>query len=200
MCTQAAFLAMRGKIKERLLQQGAGPTTPTLPPNPRIRPTDQMPIVRLHGCEWLTEARSWKLIPHWVKPEDFPKWKAYSTWNARDDEVATKPSWRGPFKAKRCLLVLEGFYEKKVLFTNSDPNEMIVIAGLFDDWGLEGSEIRSCTMITTEPNDLIAPFHHRMPAILGPESWDLWLAHSTTKESLQRLLRPCPPEWLNQIA
>lgn len=195
MCTQAAFLAMKGKMKERL-QQRTRATTQDLPPNPHIRPTDPMPIVRLDGEEWLAEFRSWKLIPHWVKPEDLPKWKAYSTWNARDDEVTTKPSWRGPFKTKRCLLVLEGFYEKKSFFTNHDSNEMVVIAGLFDDWGPQGKEIHSCTMITTQPNELITPLHHRMPAILGPDSWDTWLNPLAKKEELQSLLRPCQSEWL----
>ena len=158
-----------------------------------------MPIVRLDDGEWLAEGRSWKLIPSWVKEDDLPRWKSYSTWNARAEELATKPSWRGAFKSKRCLLVMEGFYEKKVLFTNSNPDEMVVAAGLYDDWHGDGRAIHSCTMITTEPNDLIIELHHRMPALLDPDSWDAWLYPGTPKEDLLALLRPCPSSWLHAV-
>lgn len=195
MCTMAAFRILKGIVRERV-KKGLGKTLPELSPNLKIKPTDPMPVVRLDDGEWLMETRSWKLIPSWVKPEDYPKWKAYSTWNARSEELATKPSWRGAFKSKRCLLVLEGFYEKGRLFTNADPKEMVVIAGLFDDWAHSDPALQSCTMITTEPNDLIAPLHHRMPAILAPETWDTWLNPRSTKEDLKELLRPCPDECL----
>ena len=142
------------------------------------------------------EARSWKLIPSWVKPEDLAKWKSYSTWNARAEELANKPTWRGAFKTKRCLLVLEGFFETGKLFTNADPNELVVIAGLYDEWGGNDQIIYSCTMVTTEPNGLVAPLHNRMPAVLGLEAWDTWLDPKAPKESLQALLHPCPPDWL----
>lgn len=155
-----------------------------------------MPIVRLDEGEWLAEGRSWKLIPYWVKEEDLPRWKTYSTWNARAEELTTKPSWREAFKSKRCLLVMEGFYEKKVFFTNRNPEEMLVAAGLYDDWHGTEKEIHSCTMITTEPNELISELHHRMPALLGPESWDTWLSPEATKEDLLPLLRPSPTDWL----
>jgi putative SOS response-associated peptidase YedK len=198
MCTQAAFRALKGIVNERV-KKGLGKTLPSLEPNLKIRPTDPMPIVRLDAGEWLLETRSWKLLPSWVRVEDLPKWKSYSTWNARSEEVATKPSWTGAFKSKRCLLVLEGFYEKGSFFRNADPEEMTVIAGLYDDWDHDGEEIRSCTMVTTEPNELVAPLHHRMPAILGPESWDEWLSLDTRRERLLCLLRPCPSNWLNLV-
>jgi putative SOS response-associated peptidase YedK len=194
-CTQAAIRVLKGIINERV-KRGLGKTLPELPPNPSIRPTDQMVVVRLDEGEWLAEGRSWKLIPYWVKERDLEKWKSYSTWNARDDELTTKPSWREPFKAKRCLLVMEGFYEKKHFFTNIDSNEMVVAAGLFDDWHGHEKGIHSCTMITTVPNELIAEHHHRMPALLAPESWDVWLNRDTSKENLMNLLRPCPENWL----
>jgi putative SOS response-associated peptidase YedK len=194
-CTQAAIRVLKGIINERV-KKGLGKTLPELPPNPSIRPTDQMVVVRLDDGEWLAEARSWRLIPHWVKETDLGKWKSYSTWNARNDELTSKPSWRDPFKAKRCLLVMGGFYEKKHFFVNSDPNEMVVAAGLYDDWHGARSEIHSCTMITTEPNDLISDLHHRMPALLGAAFWDAWLSQDTPKEELLRLLRPCPIDWL----
>jgi putative SOS response-associated peptidase YedK len=91
---------------------------------------------------------------------------------------------------------MEGFYEKKVLFTNSNPEEMVVAAGLYDDWLGAEKEFHSCTMITTEPNEVIAELHHRMPALLGPESWDAWLSPGAAKEDLIALLRPAPTEWL----
>ena len=80
MCTQAAFRVLKGIVNERV-KKGLGRTLPRLEPNLRIRPTDPMPVVRLDEGEWLLEARSWKLIPSWVKPEDLAKWKSYSTWN-----------------------------------------------------------------------------------------------------------------------
>jgi len=195
LCTQAAIRTLKGIINERV-KKGLGKTLPPLSPNPSIRPTDLMPIVRLDEGEWLAEGRSWKLIPWWVKEKDLLRWKSYSTWNARAEELTTKPSWRDAFKSKRCLLVMEGFYEKKILFTNSNPEEMVVAAGLYDDWHGTEKEIHSCTMITTEPNEVIAELHHRMPALLGPESWGIWLSPDTPQENLKALLRPCPISWL----
>lgn len=197
MCTQAAFRVLKGVVNERV-KKGLGRTLPPLAPNLRIRPTDPMPVVRLDEGEWLLETRSWKLIPSWVKPDDLPKWKTYSTWNARAEELANKPTWRGAFKSQRCLLILEGFFEKGKLFTNADPEEMVVIAGLYDEWQSPDQTIRSCTMITTEPNDLIAPLHHRMPAILGPEGWDTWLNPKAERGELHDLLKPCSPEWIQE--
>jgi len=143
-CTQAAIRTLKGIINERV-KKGLGKTLPPLPPNPRIRPTDLMLIVRLDAGEWMAEGRSWKFVPSWVKEEDLPRWKTYSTWNARAEELTTKPSWRGAFMSKRCLLVMEGFYEKKVFFTNSNPEEMVVAAGLYDDWDRNGRGIHSCS-------------------------------------------------------
>lgn len=196
MCSQAAFRLLKGIVNERV-KRDLGRTLPELPPNPRIRPTDPMPVVRLDEDEWLAEGRSWKLIPSWVKESDLGKWKSYSTWNARADELTSKPSWRGAFKNKRCLLVMEGFYEKGRIFLNADPDEMVVAAGLYDDWTGKEKVIHSCTMITTEPNALISELHHRMPALLAAESWDEWLSQDTSEENLLALLRPCPDDWLH---
>ena len=195
MCSQAAFRLLKGIVNERV-KKGLGRTLPDLPPNPRIRPTDPMATVRLDGGEWLAEERIWKFIPYWVKEKDLEEWKKLSTWTARAEELPTKPSWRGSFKSKRCLLVMEGFWEKKHFFTNSNPDEMVVVAGLYDDWEGKEREIHSCTMVTTEPKDLIVELHHRMPALLGPESWDAWLSPDTPKEDLLKVLRPCPTDWL----
>ena len=73
---------------------------------------------------------------------------------------------------------------------------MLVIAGLFDDWDGTSPALQSCTMITTEPNGLILPLHHRMPAILESATWDTWLNPKATNEELHGLLKPCPEGWL----
>src|SRR5258708_26621853 len=116
----------------------------------------------------------WGLIPSWSKEASIGN----RLINARGETLGEKPSFRGGYKHKRCLIVANGFYEwkskpmtktKTPHFIHLKTREPFAFAGLWDEWhSPDGSEIRSCTIITTEPNELMAPIHDRMPVILKP--------------------------------
>jgi putative SOS response-associated peptidase YedK len=113
--------------------------------------------------------------------------------------VASKPSYRGPFRYRRCLVPATGFYEWLTTPAGKIPyqirlksGEVFGMAGLYDSWtDAEGRELRTCAIITTESNELMAPIHNRMPVIIRPEDEALWLDPEVTEpERLQPLLRP----------
>jgi putative SOS response-associated peptidase YedK len=123
--------------------------------------------------------------------------------NARAETVATKPAFREAFRKRRCLLLADGFYEWQQLKGRRQPyyiqmndQRPFALAGLWEQWeGPEGRVIDSGTIITTEPNDLVAPLHNRMPAILDPSDYTTWLDPKTKQpEVLQRLLHTYPPD------
>ncbi len=140
--------------------------------------TDQLVIVAEGGRPAVRWHR-WGLIPHWAKDAAI----GYRTINARGESVAAKPAFRAAFRQRRCLVPATGFYEWKTLAGGKQPylirfnsGELFSFAGLWETWtGLEG-EVRSFTIITTEPNELMARIHDRMPAILPREHYARWLA------------------------
>src|SRR5262249_38878205 len=122
----------------------------------------------------------WGLIPGWAKDVKI----GVSTFNARADTVAVKPAFRAAWRAgRRCLVVTDGFYEWDKLAGGRQPyaiaravDQLTVMAGLWEEWtSPAGERIKSCTVITTEPNELIARLHDRMPVVLAEEDWPAWL-------------------------
>ena len=103
--------------------------------------------------------------------------------NARSETAATKPAFRDPLKYRRCLIPADAFYERKRNRTSKQPycfevnnGELFAFAGLWDGWkNVEGKWVRTCSILTTPPNALTANVHDRMPVILHPDSYDLWL-------------------------
>lgn len=121
----------------------------------------------------------WGLIPSWAKD---PK-SASQCINAKAETVAEKPSFRSAFKKRRCLVLATGFYDwqaqaraKQPMWIGMKDQRPFAFAGLWEQWHPpEGTPLETCTIITTEPNDLMVPIHHRMPVILPPTSYDQWL-------------------------
>jgi putative SOS response-associated peptidase YedK len=143
----------------------------------------------------------WGLIPSWAKDRKMGS----KLINARAETVAEKPAFRSAFRKRRCLVVADGFYEwqqqenkkqKQPFYFRLSDGEPFAFAGLWEHWqDTTGEEIESCTLLTTEANDLMHPIHNRMPVILEPKNYDLWLDSEATKpELLQPLLHPYPPE------
>lgn len=144
----------------------------------------------------------WGLIPSWAKDKKI----AYSTINARGDTVADKPAFRSAFKSRRCLILADGYYEwitegkkKLPLHYHRRDGRPFAFAGLWETWHgpppHDGPPLESCTIITTDANDLAATVHDRMPAILHERDYDLWLDPAMTdKERLQAPIRPYPAE------
>lgn len=168
---------------------------PELPPRYNIAPTQGVPVVRLgdDGNRHLSLVH-WGLIPSWAEDPGIGNRMI----NARGDTVATKPSFRNAFKKRRCLLVADGFYEwqktdgkKQPYYIRLKEDGPFGFAGLWERWKKDGTSIESCTIITTDANELMAPIHDRMPVIMAPDAYDLWLDPAVQEsERLQPLLRP----------
>jgi putative SOS response-associated peptidase YedK len=151
-------------------------------PRYNIAPTDIIPIIRqdrYHPVRKFGRAR-WGLIPSWAKDPAI----GFKTINAMAETAASKPAFRDAMKWRRCLIPADGFYEWKILgpkqkqphcFAMADDS-MFAFAGLWDRWrDAEGNVLESCTILTTKPNVLVSDVHDRMPAILRPSDYDLWL-------------------------
>lgn len=146
----------------------------------------------------------WGLIPSWAKDPSIGN----RLINARGETLSEKPAFRGSYKYKRCLILADGFYEWR-----STPGTKIKIphyiqmtdrkpfgfAGLWSEWrSTDGSEVRSCTIVTTTPNALLATIHNRMPVILRPEDHVDWLDPAPrSPEDLGHLIEPYPAELMN---
>ncbi len=139
----------------------------------------------------------WGLIPHWAKDPAIGNRMI----NARAETITEKPSFRNPFKERRCLIVADGFYEwkregktKVPVYLRLKSKKPFGFAGLHERWtSPEGEEIRTCTIITTEPNELMKPIHNRMPVIIPKEDRMPWLDPSNQDTAhLVTLLRPYP--------
>ena len=137
---------------------------------------------------------NWGLIPSWSKDPSIGSRMI----NARGETVHEKPSFRSAFKRRRCLIPANGFYEwsgkpkqKKPYFVHLSDQELFAFAGLWEVWhGPEGEIIKSCTIITTEPNELVKPLHNRMAVILEKGDYDLWLSpDELPAEALRPLIR-----------
>lgn len=174
---------------------------PDLKPQYNIAPT-QMVATILHDPESdrrkLRQLR-WGLIPSWAKDPSI----GAKMINARSETVAEKPSFRAAFKRRRCLVVADGFYEwqqqekkKQPFYFRLQDAQPFGFAGLWEQWqSLEGEEIATCTILTTNANELMLSVHHRMPVILHPKDYDLWLnPQFSASDTLQQLLQPYSPE------
>lgn len=167
-----------------------------------VAPGSIMPVITRNSPnkgEWM----KWGLIPFWSKN---PK-LAFSTINARAETVATSPTFRKPFKRQRCLIPATHFFEwKKVDEKTKIPHlfkmandDIFSFAGLYDIWkDAEEKEIKTYTIITTTPNDLLEPIHNRMPVILSKEEEDVWLDIDSDEKTLKELLDPYEPDYMTE--
>lgn len=143
----------------------------------------------------------WGLIPSWSKDPSIGN----KLINARGETLAEKPSFRGGFKYKRCLILADGFFEWKALpggktktpyFIHMKDRKPFAFAGLWDEWhSPDGDTVRTCTIITTDPNELMSSLHNRMPVIVHPNDFDFWLDPAPqTPDKLVHLIKPFPTE------
>lgn len=188
---------------EVIAQQFELDDPPLFKPRYNIAPSQQVTAIRLDPNAVKRECvmLRWGLIPSWAKDPKI----AFQCINAKAETVAEKPSFRSAFKKRRCLVVATGFYEWQVQGRTKQPmciglrsKRPFAFAGLWEHWKpLEGEPVETCTIITTEPNGLMAPIHNRMPVILAPTSYDQWLDPTFQEvELLKALLRPYPSEEL----
>jgi putative SOS response-associated peptidase YedK len=169
----------------------------SITPNYNIAPTQEVAAVVEEDEKRKLEMLHWGLIPSWAKDPSIGN----KMINARAETVAEKPSFRRAFKVRRCLILADGFYEwkktdggKQPYHVKMEDGSLFAFAGLWETWQ-NGEEIRSCTIITTDANDLMSEIHHRMPVILHPEDYAMWLDHDfEEKEVLTTLLKPYPAD------
>lgn len=172
---------------------------PQRSPRYNIAPTQPLETIITKSGERKLEMMKWGLIPHWAKD---PK-MGNKLINARAETLAEKPSFRGAFQHRRCLILANGFYEwhksaekkqKQPYYIHLIHHEPFAFAGLWETWQPEtGEAILSCTLITTVANELMQPIHQRMPVILSSQDYDNWLNPAITEaQSLQSCLKPYP--------
>lgn len=166
-----------------------------------VAPTQQMPVVTDEAPHEFTLAR-WGLVPTWAKDAKI----GAQCINARCETVATKPAFRSAWKKRRCLVPADGFYEWMKVGASKVPHHILMrdeepfaFAGLWEAWrdpnGPPDAKImRTFTIITGPPNELVAPIHDRMPVILPRENYAAWLSPDTTSEDRTAMLKPFPAE------
>jgi putative SOS response-associated peptidase YedK len=151
-------------------------------PRWNISPTQPVPVVRQDRKEpkRTFALLRWGLIPYWAKDKSI----GFKTINAMSETAADKPAFRDAMRRRRCLIPADGFYEwQKVGTKEKQPysismtdDSLFAFAGLWERWRDPADEfVETCTILTTKPNSLVADVHDRMPVILQPEDYDLWL-------------------------
>lgn len=172
--------------------------THEIPPRYNIAPSQPVAVIA-NEPNYKIDFFVWGLIPHWAKDAQIGN----RLINARAETLAQKPAFRGPFRYHRCLILADGFYEwkkengsKTPILVKLKSNKPFAFAGLWDSWqSPDGSEIRSCTIITTSPNSLLTPIHDRMPVILPPAEYLTWInPEPVSPNELSQLLRPYPAD------
>lgn len=167
-------------------------------PRYNVAPTQDVVTIMSNGTAHLDLLR-WGLIPSWAKDESVGSRMI----NARAETLAEKPSFKRLLHARRCLVVADGFYEwkqehggKTPMYITLKDQEPFAFAGLWDSWkSPEGQQVRTCTIITTQPNELMASIHNRMPAILPQQAIEEWLDPAQRDDqALLSLLKPYPTD------
>jgi putative SOS response-associated peptidase YedK len=170
---------------------------PEIEPRYNIAPTQQVATILRSDPESDREFKElrWGLIPSWAKDSKM----GAKLINARAETIAEKPSFRSAFQRRRCLILASGFYEwqrqdnrKQPFYIQLKDSQPFAFAGLWSTWQpIDGEAMNTCTIITTEANEVMQPIHDRMPVILESENYDLWLDPTVQKpEFLQSLLTP----------
>jgi putative SOS response-associated peptidase YedK len=179
-----------------LVQDAAGPEIWT--PRFNIAPSQPVAVIA-SGDRRQIEFFRWGLVPSWAKDPSIGDRMI----NARAESVLTKPSFRGPLRRGRCLVLADGFYEwraeagrrtKTPIYIRLKSGRPFAFAGLWDTWrSPEGTAISSCAIITTAPNEILAAIHNRMPVILDRSAHSVWLdPRESRADRVTELLGPYP--------
>ncbi len=187
-----------------IAQQFRLPLVPDLEQRFNIAPSQPVAIVRdladnprqLVYCQW-------GLIPSWSKDASGSRHPI----NARCETVASSPMFRAAFRRRRCLIPTDGFYEwkptggkKQPFYIHRPDDRPFAFAGIWERWGDDG-ELETCAVLTTAANELMRPIHDRMPVIVSPRDYDLWLDPAVEDAGpLEKLFEPYPAGELEAYA
>ncbi len=170
---------------------------PNFPPRYNVAPTQPIAVVRLIDGKRQFALVRWGLLPSWVKdPKNFTL-----LINARGESVTEKPAFRAAMKRRRCLIPADGFYEWKATGARKQPHYVrakshgpLAFAGLWETWtGPNGEELETAAIVTTRANETLKSLHERMPVIVPPDAFDLWLDCANVEaETASALIAPAP--------
>ncbi|HET6668710.1 MAG TPA: SOS response-associated peptidase [Pyrinomonadaceae bacterium] len=184
-------ITLRRPERVKLERLNTSPLFETLP-RYNIAPAQSLWTVTEANEERVLSLLKWGLISSWSK-------KPTGFINARAETLVTKPSFKESFLRRRCLIAADGFYEWEKIGKARQPHyfqmknsEPFFFAGIWDEWQFEGTSIKSCAIITTTPNKLLATIHNRMPVILPNGNLDDWLRSNARASELKELLSPYP--------
>lgn len=177
----------------RILEQHFEAPIPEIGPRFNIAPMQAILTIRRGESGREAAFAKWGLVPSWARDTQI----AASCLNARGDTVASKPAFRSAFRRKRCLIPADGFYEWMTTKQGKQPfrfhlphDEPFAFAGLWEEWDRGEGPLQTACLITTEPNEVVAPVHNRMPVILSPADYDEWLDPDSDPRGLLELLVP----------
>jgi putative SOS response-associated peptidase YedK len=189
-------LSRRKQLVEEYFDCGSGDEDWS--PRYNIAPTQSVPVIRQNPKEPIRELSlmRWGLIPSWAKNSS----AAAQMINARSETAGEKPAFRDALKSRRCLIPADAFYEwvrtgktKQPYCFEVNGGELFAFAGLWDRWkDASGNTVETCSILTTTPNAVTSAVHDRMPVILDPDGYDLWLDPGMKDASAaSELLKPC---------
>ncbi len=180
---------------------------PALPPHWNLGPGRPIAVVRQAGASSEVAMLRWGLVPFWAGDPSIGNRMA----NARAESVTEKPAFRAAFKQRRCLIPADGFYEwqtpekgarKQPWFIHREDGAAFGLAGLWERWAPKQRDtdeteaagvLETCTILTMEPNALMAPIHQRMPVIIDPRDYAGWLSPETTADAARAMMHPWDP-------
>ncbi|MDA1183954.1 MAG: SOS response-associated peptidase [Acidobacteria bacterium] len=170
-----------------------------------LAPTQMSPVVLVRDGQRAIDLFRWGLVPSWAK--SLKAATKYSLINARGEDIAEKASYAEPFRQRRCVVPLSGFFEwkrgaprKRPFAIQPKDRGILSVAGVWERFqpGGQPEPLHTFSIVTTRANALMLDIHDRMPVILGSDDLHLWLDPSVDDpDRLKPLLEPCPPDWLS---
>ena len=196
MCGRSSITKSQKELEERFGSTFYSDEILKWDPNYNLYPTQDSPVITNDDPEHIQMFR-WGLIPAWAKDESIGN----KMINARMETLLEKPSFKGLVKRRRCLVISDGFYEWRKTESGKIPyriamknEDAFAFAGLWDTWEKDGAKLHTFTIITMEPNPLMAHIHNRMPAIMLKEEERHWLDDSISTEDIMSVLKPYPDD------
>lgn len=180
------------RTRDRIKLKGLSTSEHPFEARYNIAPSQSILAIADFGQGTELTSLTWGLIPSWSSDG-----KGFI--NARSETLETKPSFNESFQHRRCLIPADGFFEWKRSGRSKQPyyfqlkdESQFAFAGIWDRWRSGKQIVTACAIITTAANEIVEPLHDRMPAILVPESYDVWLSPNTDPDFLRNLLMPFP--------
>lgn len=193
MCGRSSLAAEPGTLASYLATVGVHEKVEWRP-RWNIAPTQDQLVVTARDGGRVAAPTRWGLVPSWAKDVEIGN----ALINCRAETIASKPAFRDAFRRRRALVVVDGFYAWRVNGDGSKSPMRIrradgapfTFAGLWEHWTRGEAPLITCSIVTTTPNALMEPIHHRMPVILANSAQDVWLAPEADADELASLLVP----------